>query len=46
MGYNNTLKAYMIYIPGQRHIEVIQDVTFDEEVAFKRPKETHMEIDC
>lgn len=28
----------------QRQIEVSQDVTFDEEVAFKRSRESHMEI--
>jgi hypothetical protein len=30
VGYNETLKACMIYIPRQRQIEVSCDVTFDE----------------
>ena len=42
--YSETSKAYQIYIPIQRQIEVSQDVTFDEEVAFKRSRESHMEI--
>lgn len=45
VGYNETSKAYRIYILGQHQIEVSQDVTFDEEVAFKRSRESHMEID-
>jgi hypothetical protein len=45
VGYNETSKAYKIYIPGQRQIEVSRDVTFDEEVAFRRSRESHMEID-
>ena len=44
-GYSETSKAYHIYIPIQRQIEISQDVTFDEEVAFKRSRESHMEID-
>ena len=45
VGYNETLKAYKIYIPRQRQIEVSRDVTFDEEVAFRRSRGSHMEID-
>jgi hypothetical protein len=45
VGYNESLKAYQIYIPGQRHIEVRRDVTFEEEVAFRRSRGSHMEID-
>jgi hypothetical protein len=33
------------YIPGQRQIEVSKDVTFKEEVAFRRSRGYHMEID-
>jgi hypothetical protein len=40
VGYNETSKAYKIYIPGQRQIEVSRDVTFDEEVAFRRSRES------
>jgi hypothetical protein len=34
VGYNESSKAYQIYIPGQRQIEVSRDVTFEEEIAF------------
>jgi hypothetical protein len=45
VGYNESLKAYQIYIPSQRLIEVSLDVTFEEEIAFRRSRESHMEID-
>jgi hypothetical protein len=38
VGYNESSKAYQIYIHGQRQIEVRKDVTFEEEVSFKRSK--------
>jgi hypothetical protein len=40
VGYNETSKAYRIYIPGQRHIEVSRDVRFEEDLAFRRSRET------
>jgi hypothetical protein len=39
VGYSETFKAYIIYVPGQRYIEVSMDVTFHEEAAFKQSKE-------
>jgi hypothetical protein len=45
LGYNESLKAYQIYIPGQRQIEVSRDVIFEEEIAFRRSIESQMEID-
>jgi hypothetical protein len=45
VGYNESSKAYRIYIPGQRQIEVSIDVTFEEEVAFMRSRGSHMDID-
>jgi hypothetical protein len=36
-GYNESSKAYRIYIPGQRQIEVSIDVIFEEEIAFEDP---------
>jgi hypothetical protein len=45
VGYNESLKAYHIYIPGQRQIEVSRDVTFEEEISFRRSRESHMEIE-
>lgn len=45
VGYSETSKAFPIYVPGQRQIEVNRDVTFDKEVALWRSRESHMEID-
>ena len=45
VGYSETSKDYRIYILGQCHIEVSQHVTFDEEIAFKSSRDSHMEID-
>jgi hypothetical protein len=44
VGYRKTSKAYKIYILGQRQIEVSRDVAFNEEIAFKRSRESHIEI--
>jgi hypothetical protein len=45
VGYSESSKAYRIYIPGQRQIEVSKDVIFEEEIAFQRSRESQMEID-
>jgi hypothetical protein len=45
VGYIESSKAYRIYIPGQRQIEISRHVTFEEEVSFQRSREDHMEID-
>ncbi|XP_057826602.2 retrovirus-related Pol polyprotein from transposon TNT 1-94 isoform X1 [Cryptomeria japonica] len=37
VGYNESSKAFRIYISGQRYVEVSRDVTF-EDIAFKRSK--------
>jgi hypothetical protein len=39
VGYSENSKAYMIYVPGQRKIEVRRDVTFHEEATFKKSRE-------
>jgi transposase InsO family protein len=39
VGYNETSKAYRVYVSGQKYVEVNRDVTFDEEVAFRRSRE-------
>jgi hypothetical protein len=44
VGYSETSKAYRIYVPGQRQIEVSRDVTFDEDVAFLRSRESHLDV--
>jgi hypothetical protein len=45
VGYSESSKAYRIYIPSQRQSEVSRDVSFEEEVAFRRSRGSHMEID-
>jgi hypothetical protein len=39
VGYSETSKAYRIYLPGKKYIEVSRDVTFHEEAAFRRSRE-------
>ena len=43
VGYSETSKAYRIYIPSQRQIEVNRDVTFHEEAALRKSKELQLE---
>ena len=38
VGYCEVSKAFKIYIPGHRHIEISNDVTFDEDAAPKKSK--------
>ena len=45
VGYRETLKDYRIYIPGQHQIDVSHHVTFNEDMAFKRFRDSHMDID-
>ena len=45
VGYSESSKEYRIYIPGQRQIEVSRDVIFEEEIAFRRSRESQMEIE-
>jgi len=33
VGYSEISKAYRIYVPGQREVEISHDVTFDEDAA-------------
>ena len=41
VGYNESSKAYRVYIPGFRQIETSRDVTFNEDAAFSRSKSNH-----
>ena len=43
--YNESSKAYRIYIPRSRQIEVSMDVTFEEEMAVKKGRGSDMDID-
>ena len=50
MGYSESSKAYRIYFPGFKKIDISRDVTFDEDSAYnksrkrptKEPKETEV----
>ena len=42
VGYSETSKEFRIYVPGERHVEVSEDVTFHGEATFKKSKE----IEC
>jgi hypothetical protein len=43
VGYNDSSKAYRIYIPEQHKIEVNRDVTFNEKMVFKKSIEENIE---
>jgi hypothetical protein len=45
VGYSEPSKVYRIYILGQRQIEVSRDVIFEEEIAYRRSRVSHIEID-
>ena len=36
VGYSETSKAYRVYVPGQREVEIGHDVTFDEDASLKK----------
>jgi hypothetical protein len=38
VGYYEVSKAFRIYIPGHRHIEISRDMTFDEDASLKKSK--------
>ena len=38
VGYSEQSKAYRIYIPGYRQIELSRDVTFDKDSAFRKSR--------
>jgi hypothetical protein len=43
VGYCEVSKAFRIYIPSHRHIEISRDVTFDEEAALKKSRRCQLE---
>ena len=45
VSYSETSKAYHIYVPGQRQIEISRDVTFDEDTTFLRSRESHLDVE-
>ena len=38
MGYSESSKDYRIYFPGYKKIDINRDVTFDEDLAYKKSK--------
>jgi hypothetical protein len=46
VGYCEVSKAFRIYIPGHRHIEISRDVTFDEEATLKKSRRCQLEEVC
>ena len=45
VGYNESSKAYRIYIPGSKQIGVSKDVTFEEEMVVRKGIGSDMKID-
>ena len=39
VGYSDCSKAYRVYIPRQRHIDISRDVIFHEEEVFRKTLE-------
>ena len=40
VGYDETAKAFRIYLPSERKVVVRRDVKFEEERAFRRSRES------
>ena len=38
MGYSKSSKAYRIYFPGFKKIDISRDVTFDEDSAYNKSR--------
>ena len=38
MGYSESSKAYRIYFPGYKNIDISRDVTFDEGIDYSKSK--------
>jgi hypothetical protein len=43
--YNESAKVYRIYIPTQKKIELSRDVTFEEDVSYRRSRDTESDSD-
>ena len=50
MGYSESSKAYRIYFPGFKNIDIGRDVTFDEDSTYikskKKPTEEPEEVEA
>ena len=36
VGYSETSKAYKVYVPSQREVEICHDVTFDKDASLRK----------
>jgi hypothetical protein len=43
IGYSETSKAYQIYVPSQKKVEIRRDINFDEKFSFKKSIEDSMD---
>ena len=43
MGYSERWKAYRIYFPEFKKIDISRDVTFEEDSAYNKSKKRHVE---
>ena len=43
VGYNESLKAYRIYFPGFKKIDIIKELTFNEDLAYNKSRKRPVE---
>ena len=43
MGYSERSKAYRIYFPGYKKVDISRDVTFDEDTAYNKSRKRPIE---
>ena len=43
MGYSESSKAYRIYFPGFKKIDISRYITFDEDPAYNKSRKRHVE---
>ena len=43
VGYSETSKAYRIYFPGYKKIDISRDVTFDDDTAYNKSRKLPIE---
>ena len=44
VGYSKSSKAYRIYFPGFKKIDISRDVTFDEDLAYNKSRKRPAEV--
>ena len=44
VGYSESSKAYKIYFPRYKKIDISRDVTFDEYIAYKKSRKRLVEV--